>query len=235
MNGWTGDSSTGNCGAAGVSWRSIKKTTASAGQPYTLWQIYEQQNNAKLFMRMDKKKNAFFPMTKVFSFLPSVFKFYYNYVSMFCVSNDEVNLRRSTKTKHSPGIRTIADFASCRTKPSSLLIYFLQFLPQTVTSHPIPHPPVASHSFGWCESSSEALNILIGKPKWEERRSQTDVTELIALSHLTEGLAQQYMVVLLFCSPKKRFIKCMFNNFIGWEHIWGEDVLPPKRGVALLC
>lgn len=76
---------------------------------------------------------------------------------MFCVSNDGVKLRRSTKTKHSPGIRTIADFTSCRTKPSSLLIYFLQFLPQTVTGRPIPHPPVASQSFGRCGSSSTSV------------------------------------------------------------------------------
>lgn len=125
----------------------------------------------------------------------------------FCVSNDEVKLRRSTKTKHSPGIRTIADFTSCRTKPSSLLIYFLQFLPQTVAGRPIPHPPVASQSFGRCGSSSAALNAGTGKPKREERRRRTHVVA-VALSHLPEGRAQKYMVVLLFFSPpKKRSIK----------------------------
>lgn len=139
-------------------------------------------------------------MTKVFSFhtfLRSIIIMY------LCVSKDEVNVRRSTKTKHSPGMRTIAGFTSCRTKPSSLLIYFLQFLPQPVPSQPIPHPPVTPQSFGWCESSSEALNIGIGKPKWEERRSQADGTELTASSHLTEGLAQECMVVLLLFSPQK--------------------------------
>lgn len=135
---------------------------------------------------------------------------------MFCVSNDEVNLRRSTKTKHSPGIRTIADFTSCRTKPSSLLIYFLQFLPQTVTSHPIPHRPVASQSFGWCENSSEALNIARGKPKWEKIRSQTDITELHQdqCCQMHPIFILSYISYIMWAKEPKRFDNLELENLL---------------------
>lgn len=92
---------------------------------YLLWRT-EKRQCWKLFCRRSHHWQTVNPFSSYHSFL---------HVYALCLW--WCNLQEpTTKTKHSPVSRTIAaDFTSCRTKPSSLLICFLQFLPQTVRSY----------------------------------------------------------------------------------------------------
>lgn len=55
----------------------------------------------------------------------------------FCSVSSSPGEADNLQAKQSSASRTMAaDFTSCRAEPSSLLICFLQFLPQTAASHP---------------------------------------------------------------------------------------------------
>lgn len=145
MNGWTGESSTGYCGVAEVSWKRLIKQHLQLDSNS---KVNSQNGNGEYVDNIQYKsqsgwkndhdagrKDFFFADKAIIDIITAFCKFIFMYVLRLWWCNWQ-------ETKHSPVSRTIAaDFTSCRTKPSCLLICFLQFLPQAVTAPLSPPPP----------------------------------------------------------------------------------------------